>query len=97
MAVTEEIRMVVYYVDVDDFSHKEIAGIMNIPVGTVVSRLHRGRQRLRITHVLATQRGLVATWACGASSPSRYVREFCAHGVAPMSGLCIEKLSSSME
>ena len=33
--------MVVYYADVEDFSYQEIANIMNIPVDTVASRLHR--------------------------------------------------------
>ncbi|MFL6082002.1 MAG: sigma-70 family RNA polymerase sigma factor [Mycobacterium sp.] len=62
LSLREEIRMVVYYADVEDFSYKEIANIMNIPVGTVVSRLHRGRQRLRTAlFALAVQRGLRPT------------------------------------
>jgi RNA polymerase sigma-70 factor (ECF subfamily) len=58
----EEVRMVGYYADVEGFAYKEIANIMNIPVGTVVSRLHRGRQRLRTALLtLATERGLIPT------------------------------------
>jgi RNA polymerase sigma-70 factor (ECF subfamily) len=37
----------VYYADVEGFRYKEIAAMMNIPRGTVVSRVHRGRQQLR--------------------------------------------------
>jgi RNA polymerase sigma-70 factor, ECF subfamily len=47
MALPEESRIAVYYADVEGFSYKEIAAILGVPVGTVTSRLHRGRQRLR--------------------------------------------------
>jgi RNA polymerase sigma-70 factor (ECF subfamily) len=46
-ALPEQIRWVVYYADVQDLKYKQIAEIMHIPQGTVMSRLHRGRQRLR--------------------------------------------------
>ena len=46
-AVPEHFRMVVYYADVEGFSYQEIADIMKTPVGTVMSRLHRGRRLLR--------------------------------------------------
>ena len=45
--VPEDYRNAVYLADVDGFSYKEIADIMNVPVGTVMSRLHRGRKALR--------------------------------------------------
>lgn len=43
----EEYRMVVYYADVEGLAYKEIAEIMDTPLGTVMSRLHRGRKQLR--------------------------------------------------
>ena len=45
--IPEEFRMVVYYADVEGYSYKEIAEILEIPAGTVMSRLHRGRKLLR--------------------------------------------------
>jgi RNA polymerase sigma-70 factor (ECF subfamily) len=45
--IPEEFRIVVYLADVEGFSYKEIADIVEIPAGTVMSRLHRGRKLLR--------------------------------------------------
>ncbi|MEY9995343.1 RNA polymerase sigma-70 factor (ECF subfamily) [Streptomyces sp. V4I8] len=46
-AIREDFRIVVYLFDVEGFTVQEIADIMRTPVGTVLSRLHRGRRQLR--------------------------------------------------
>jgi RNA polymerase sigma-70 factor (ECF subfamily) len=56
----EDFRLAVYLADVEGFPYKEIAEIMDVPIGTVMSRLHRGRKQLQ--HRLwdfATERGLI--------------------------------------
>ena len=45
-ALPDEYRMVVILADLEDFSYQEIADILEIPVGTVMSRLYRARRRL---------------------------------------------------
>ncbi|HEY8754132.1 MAG TPA: sigma-70 family RNA polymerase sigma factor [Arthrobacter sp.] len=46
-SIPEEFRLAVYFADVEGFAYKEISDIMNTPIGTVMSRLHRGRKMLR--------------------------------------------------
>ena len=46
-ALPEQFRMAVLLSDVEGFSYKEIAEILDIPIGTVMSRLHRGRKALQ--------------------------------------------------
>jgi RNA polymerase sigma-70 factor, ECF subfamily len=59
-SLPEEFRMAIYYADVEGFAYAQIADIMGIPKGTVMSRLHRGRTRLRkLLLGLATERGFV--------------------------------------
>ena len=59
LAVPEDFRMVVYYADVEGMPYKEIAEIMDTPIGTVMSRLHRGRRQLReLLADYAAERGI---------------------------------------
>jgi RNA polymerase sigma-70 factor, ECF subfamily len=59
-SLPEQFRLAVLLADVEGFSYKEIAEILDIPMGTVMSRLHRGRRSLekRLWEV-ARERGLV--------------------------------------
>jgi RNA polymerase sigma-70 factor (ECF subfamily) len=60
-ALPEQFRIAVLLADVEGFSYKEIADILDIPIGTVMSRLHRGRKALQKTlHDFGMQRGLVS-------------------------------------
>ncbi|TXJ04971.1 MAG: sigma-70 family RNA polymerase sigma factor [Aeromicrobium sp.] len=45
--LSDDFRFTVYLADVEGFPYREIAEIMDVPVGTVMSRLHRGRRQLR--------------------------------------------------
>jgi RNA polymerase sigma-70 factor (ECF subfamily) len=63
-AIPEDFRMAVYFADVEGFSYQEIADIMKTPVGTVMSRLHRGRRLLRdLLSDYAQDRGIPAASA----------------------------------
>lgn len=58
-ALPQANRMVVYYADVQGYAYREIASLMDTPIGTVMSRLARGRARLRtLLADVAEERGL---------------------------------------
>jgi len=54
LALPEVFRMAVVLRDVEDLSYDEIAGVLDIPIGTVMSRIHRGRALLRASLAKAT-------------------------------------------
>jgi RNA polymerase sigma-70 factor, ECF subfamily len=60
-SIPEDFRLAVYFADVEGFSYQEVADIMKTPVGTVMSRLHRGRRMLRESLAdYARDRGIIA-------------------------------------
>ena len=59
-SLPEDFRIPVLLSDVDGFSYKEIAEMLEIPIGTVMSRLHRGRKAMqKMLYEYARERGLI--------------------------------------
>ena len=62
----DHFRMPVLLADVEGFSYKEIAEILDVPIGTVMSRLHRGRKALqKALWAFAEERGLTGEQVAG--------------------------------
>lgn len=58
----ENFRLPVLLADVEGFAYKEIAEMLEIPVGTVMSRLHRGRKQMhKLLYDFASERGMIAS------------------------------------
>ena len=67
-ALPEAFRMAVLLADVEGFSYKEISEITDVPIGTVMSRIHRGRRALqKALHDTGAARGLVGTASGGSN------------------------------
>jgi RNA polymerase sigma-70 factor, ECF subfamily len=71
----DEFRVAVYLADVEGFGYREIAAIMRCPVGTVMSRLHRGRGRLRDLLLQAAE--------AGQARPPRPSKALCSPSLRP--------------
>jgi RNA polymerase sigma-70 factor (ECF subfamily) len=68
-AVPPDFRMAVILADLEDFSYKEIAEIMDCPAGTVMSRLYRGRKILQgLLHDYAVEQGIIRQPSAGAAT-----------------------------
>src|SRR5215469_29071 len=65
----EEFRAAIYLADIEGYPYKEVAEIMGTPIGTVMSRLHRGRSKLR--EALASYAPRPATMERSLARPSR--------------------------
>lgn len=70
-ALPDNFRLPVILADVDGFAYKEIAEMLEIPIGTVMSRLHRGRKAMqKMLHDYALKRGLVTAENAGTAGGS---------------------------
>ncbi len=60
-SLPDNFRLPVILADVDGFSYKEIAEILDVPIGTVMSRLHRGRKAMqKALYEYALERGIIS-------------------------------------
>ena len=70
-ALPDDFRLAVVLSDVEEMSYKEIADIMGCPIGTVMSRLHRGRKLLKAAlHDHALSLGIIQESAAADSEPA---------------------------
>lgn len=83
MGLAEDYRMVVYYADVEGLPYKDIAEIMDTPIGTVMSRLHRGRKQLRVKlRDVAAEHGITVDKPTTAQSRAKSTAKSAANNTA---------------
>lgn len=82
-SIPDESRVAIYLADVEGFAYKEIATIADAPIGTVKSRLHRGRRQLRaLLYTYAQARGLLREPPVDTKEPALAVARTCPESAA---------------
>src|SRR5271154_4790312 len=95
-ALPEAFRMAVLLADVEGFSYKEISEITDVPIGTVMSRIHRGRRALqKALHDFVESRGLVGTGRAAEEQEAEWVQRGMASPTWAVGGTANRRSASS--